>query len=203
MSEKDSRVDDYIEKSAPFAKPILLKLRRLIFQACPDAVETIKWSFPNYEVHGSIMCNMAAFKEHCSMGFWKASLLSDPEKILHLAERDSMGNFNKITSLKDLPSDKILINYLKEAADLNKRKVKVIKPKSVPKKALPMPAKLSAALQKNKKASKYFEAFSPSQKREYVEWVIEAKTEETLERRLKTIIEWVSEGKTRMWKYKK
>ena len=131
MSEMDSRVDAYIEKAAPFAKPILLKLRKLIFQACPEVKETIKWSFPNYEVHGAMLCNMAAFKEHCSFGFWKASLLKDPDGILHLAEKNSMGHLDRLRSLKDLPADKILISYLKEAALLNKNKVKVVRPKTV------------------------------------------------------------------------
>lgn len=133
MPEKDSRVDTYIEKAAPFAKPILVKLRSLIFKACPDARETIKWSFPSYEVHGSILCNVAAFKAHCALGFWKASLLKDPEGILHVADKNSMGHLDKLISVKDLPSDTVLISYLREAALLNKNKVKVDRPKAEPK----------------------------------------------------------------------
>jgi uncharacterized protein YdeI (YjbR/CyaY-like superfamily) len=201
MSSMDPRVDAYIQKSAAFAKPILEKLRKLIFQAAPDVTETIKWSFPNYEVHGSMLCNMAAFKEHCSFGFWKASLLKDPEGILALAERNSMGHLDKLTTLKDLPADKILVAYLKEAALLNKNKVKVVRPKTPPKKELPVPKLLAAALKKNKKAQSAFEAFSPSQKREYIEWINEAKTEETQIRRIETTVEWSAEGKTRNWKY--
>jgi len=202
MSAMDPRVDAYIEKSAAFAKPILEKMRKLIFQAAPDVTETIKWSFPNYEVHGSMLCSMAAFKEHCSFGFWKASLLKDPEGILALAERNSMGHLDKLTTVKDLPSDKILIAYLKEAALLNKNKVKVVKPKTAPKKDLPIPDELAAAFKKNRKAQKAFEGFSPSQKREYIEWIIEAKTEETKMKRVATTVEWSAEGKTRNWKYK-
>ena len=201
MPTMDPRVDAYIEKSAAFAKPILEKMRKLIFQAAPDATETIKWSFPNYEVHGSMFCSMAAFKEHCSFGFWKASLLKDPEGILALAERNSMGHLDKLTTVKDLPADKILVAYLKEAALLNKNKVKVIKPKTAPKKDLPIPKLLVAALKKNKKAQKAFEDFSPSQRREYIEWINEAKTEETQIRRVDSTVEWSAEGKTRNWKY--
>jgi uncharacterized protein YdeI (YjbR/CyaY-like superfamily) len=203
MSGTDFRVDAYIEKAAPFAKPILLKLRKLIFQACPDAKETIKWSFPNYEVQGAILCNMAAFKEHCAFGFWKASLLKDPDGILRLAERNAMGHLDRLSSLKDLPADKILVSYLKEAALLNKNKVKIVKPKSSPKKELPLPKALAAALKKNKKALAVFEAFSPSNRREYIEWINEAKTEETQNKRLATAIKWMAEGKSRNWKYKK
>jgi uncharacterized protein YdeI (YjbR/CyaY-like superfamily) len=203
MPEMDPRVDAYIGKAAPFAKPILLKLRKLIFQACPDAAETIKWGFPNYEVYGSMLCNMAAFKEHCSFGFWKASLLKDPNDILHLAEKHAMGHFDKLLSVKDLPSDKILIAYLKEAALLNKNNVKIQKPKSAPKKELPLPKSLEAALKKNKKASETFEAFSPSHRREYIEWISGAKTEDTINKRVATTLEWLNEGKSLNWKYKK
>jgi len=203
MAKTDARVDAYIEKAAPFAKPILVKLRKLIYQACPDVEETIKWSFPNYEIYGSMLCSMASFKEHCAFGFWKASLLKDSEGILHLAERNAMGHLDRLGSLKDLPADKILIAYLKEAALLNKNKVKVVKPKSVPKKELPIPKPLAAALKKNKKALEGFEAFSPSQKREYIEWILEAKTEETALKRVETTVEWSAEGKSRNWKYKK
>jgi uncharacterized protein YdeI (YjbR/CyaY-like superfamily) len=204
MSQKDSRVDAYIEKAAPFAKPVLIKIRKLIFQACPEAVETIKWGFPNYEVHGSVFCNMAAFKEHCAFGFWKASLLKDPEGILHVREKkNSMGHLDRIESAKDLPADRILLSYLKEAALLNKNNIKVVRPKAAPKKELSIPKPLAEALKKNKKAAAVFEAFSPSARRDYIEWITEAKTEETMNRRLATTIEWLEEGKSRNWKYQK
>jgi uncharacterized protein YdeI (YjbR/CyaY-like superfamily) len=203
MPEMDPRVDAYIEKAAPFAKPILEKLRKLIFRACPDAKETIKWSFPNYEAYGSMLCSMAAFKEHCSMGFWKASLLSDKKGILHLADKNSMGHLDKLVSVRDLPADTILVDYIKEAALLNKNNIKVVKPKTAPKKELPVPKPLAEALKKSKKALATFEAFPPSQRKEYIEWISEAKTEETLNKRLTTSIEWLEEGKIRHWKYKK
>jgi len=203
MSEKDSRVDAYIEKAAPFAKPVLIKLRKLIFQACPEAVETIKWSFPNYEAHGSMLCSMASFKEHCAFAFWKASLLKDPEGILQITSRNAMGHLERISSIKDLPADGILVAYIKEAALLNKNKIKVARPRPAPKKELPVPKPLAAALKKNKKASVFFAELSISGRREYIEWITEAKTEETLNKRLVTTIEWLTEGKSRNWKYKK
>jgi uncharacterized protein YdeI (YjbR/CyaY-like superfamily) len=203
MPGVDPRIDAYIERAAAFAKPILIKLRKLIFQACPDAEEMIKWSFPNYEVHGSMLCSMAAFKEHCAFGFWKASLLKDPDGILHLAERNSMGHLERLSSVKDLPSDKILITYLKEAALLNKNNIKIARKKSAPGKELAVPKALAAALKKNKKAMVTFEGFPPSQRREYIEWISEAKTDVTLDKRLTTTIEWLEQGKTRNWKYKK
>jgi uncharacterized protein YdeI (YjbR/CyaY-like superfamily) len=203
MGKKDKRVDTYIEKSADFAKPILHHLRQLIHQACPDVEETIKWGFPNFDYHG-IMCNMASFKHHCAFGFWKASLMSDPRKILSTTGENSMGHLGKIASLKDLPPDKTLLAYVKEAAKLNEEGVKrPMKPKSTEKKELIVPDYFKKALNKNKTASKVFEAFSYSHKKDYIEWITEAKTEETRNKRLTTAIEWIAEGKGRNWKYQK
>ena len=202
MPEMDPRVDAYLEKASPFAKPILKKLRKLIFQACPEAEEPIKWNFPNYEIYGSMLCSMAAFKEHCAFGFWKASILKDAEGILHLADKNSMGHLDRLSSIKDLPADRILISYLKEAALLYKNKVKLVKRNAAPKKELTLPKALAAVLKKNKKSLAVFESFSPSHRREYIEWINEAKTEETLNKRLVTTIEWLEQGKSRHWKYK-
>ena len=203
MPATDPRVDVYIAKSALFARPILFKIRKLIFQACPEARETIKWNFPNYEIHGSLLCSMAAFKEHCAFGFWKAPLLTDSAGILRLKNRNAMGHLDRIGSLKDLPADKVLIGYLQEAALLNKNQIKVERPKAKPKKELPVPKDLADALKKNKKAAAVFEGFSPSNRREYVEWINEAKTEETRYKRLTQTMEWLEEGKSRNWKYQK
>ncbi|MFT3705478.1 MAG: YdeI/OmpD-associated family protein [Agriterribacter sp.] len=200
----DARIDTYIKKSAPFAQPVLQHLRALIHKADPDVVETIKWGFPNFESHGSVMCNMAAFKEHCVFGFWKASLLKDTDKILSLAERASMGHMGRISSLKDLPPDKILISYIKEAAKLNADGVKVVR-KEKPKTSAPIetPDIVNKALKKNAKALKVFEAFPPSHRKEYIQWITEAKTDATRDKRIATMIDWLEEGKSRNWKYEK
>ena len=204
MAATDPRIDAYIAQSAPFARPILQHLRELVHKACPDVQETIKWSYPFYEYHGTTLCNMSAFKQHCSFGFWKASLLKDPEGILQVADKHSMGHLDKLTSLKDLPADKILIAYIKEAAQLNKEGVKLpARPKAAPKKELPTPAGLIAAFKKDKKAQATFDAFPPSHRREYIEWITEAKTEETRQKRIATTLEWLAEGKSRNWKYQK
>ena len=114
-----------------------------------------------------------------------------------------MGHLNKISSAKDLPADAVLIAYLKEASLLNKNKVKPLKRPSAPKKELEVPQLLADELKKNKKALTVFEAFSSSNRREYIEWINEAKTEETMNKRLATTIEWLKEGKSRNWKYKR
>ena len=195
MPTTDKRVDAYIANAAAFAQPVLRHLRQVIHEGCPDVEETIKWSFPVFTYKG-MLCNMAAFKEHCSFGFWKASL------VLGEHEKNAMGNFGRLTSVKDLPPKKELLKYVKEAARLNAEGIKKEKPKrSAEKKALVVPPALQAALKKNKKAAATFDAFSYSHKKEYIEWITEAKTEATRDRRVAQALEWLAEGKSRNWKY--
>jgi uncharacterized protein YdeI (YjbR/CyaY-like superfamily) len=197
MVKKDDRVDAYIANSADFAKPVLTHFRALVHKACPEAEEKIKWGFPNFDYAGKTMASMASFKEHCSIGFWKASLI----KGLEAADKAGMGSLGRITGLKDLPSDKKILGYLKEAMVLNEKGIKVVKARPEPKKALDTPDYFQKALHKNKQALQVFEAFSPSKKRDYIEWITEAKTEETRLKRMTTALEWIAEGKSRNWKY--
>lgn len=202
MAKKDARVDEYISKSAEFAQPVLNHLRSLVHKAIPDVEEKMKWSFPHFDYAGGTVFSIAAFKQHCTMTFWKASLMKDSDKVFYKGEK-AMGQLGRITSLKDLPSDRILIKYIKEAAKLNEQGVKVPKVKSSDKKEIKIPGYLTSILKKNKKAEKVFKNFSYSHKKEYVEWFEEAKTEETRNKRLATAMEWMSEGKSRNWKYMK
>jgi uncharacterized protein YdeI (YjbR/CyaY-like superfamily) len=201
MGKKDPRIDAYIAKAAPFAKPILKHLRALVHKGCPEVEETMKWSFPNFDYKG-IMCSMAAFKAHCSFGFWKADLILKLENRSSSSDGDGMGQFGRITSLADLPKDEILLSYIKEAKRQNHEGIKrQTAPKSKVKKELVVPPYLVAALEKKKTALTTFENFSYSHKKEYVEWITEAKTEETRNRRLETAVAWLAEGKPRNWKY--
>jgi uncharacterized protein YdeI (YjbR/CyaY-like superfamily) len=198
----DPRVDTYIAKSAEFARPILNHLRKLVHKACPKANETVKWGMPFFEYNG-LLCNMASFKQHCAFGFWNASLLNDPKGVLQVKNRTSMGHLERITSLKDLPADSTIVALIKGAAALNEQGIKKPAPKRAPKPELPMPAALAAALKKNKIAKANFEKMPPSHRREYIEWIAEAKTESTRDKRIATTVEWVTEGKSRNWAYKK
>jgi uncharacterized protein YdeI (YjbR/CyaY-like superfamily) len=156
---------------------------------------------PYFDYKGAVLCNMASFKQHCAFGFWKASIMKDPEGIFNKDGKNAMGQFDRITSVKDLPTDKILVAYIKEAALLNEEGVKLpAKPKAAAKN-IEVPAALIAALKKNKKAQTVFEKFPPSHKKEYIEWITEAKTETTRDKRIDTAIEWIAEGKGRNWKY--
>jgi uncharacterized protein YdeI (YjbR/CyaY-like superfamily) len=203
MPAIDKRIDAYIQKKAAFAQPILKHLRQLVHKACPEAEETIKWGMPFFDYKDSVMCAMAAFKQHCTFTFWKAKLMKDPERILQVAERHSMGNFDRITSLNDLPSDKIMIAYIKEAARLNEENIKLPPKKKTAVTALEVPVDFAAALKKNIKAQTVFESFTPGKKKDYIEWITEAKTEATKLKRIETAVEWITEGKSRNWKYEK
>ena len=196
MGTRDKRVDAYVAKSADFAKPILEHIRDVVHEGCPEVEETIKWGFPNYQYKG-MLCSMAAFKEHCTFGLWKGSLIVDA------ADRrsdEAMGQLGRITKLADLPPRKKLVGYVKKAKELNDAGVKVAKT-TKPKPVLEPPADLLAALRKNKKAQAAFDKFPPSHKREYVEWIVDAKTDETRQRRLAQAVEWMADGKPRNWKY--
>lgn len=192
----DPRVDAYIAKAKPFARPILEHLRSLVHDACPDVEETIKWGFPVFLHHG-MLCNMAAFSEHCSFGFWKGSLL---EQAGLKAKRDAMGQLGRLESVKDVPGKAEFRRLVKAAMKLNEQGIKVERAaKKRPE--IPVPADLAAALARNKKARTTFEGFAPGQRREYLEWITEAKRAETREKRIAQAIEWLAEGKQRNWKY--
>ena len=196
MAKRDPRVDAYIANSPDFARPILTHIRDLVHRHCPQVEETLKWRMPTFMHHG-MLCGMAAFKQHCSFGFWKHELVVGKELA---GSPEGMGQFGRVTRLADLPSDKALAGYIRKAMQLNEAGIKA--PRATPKKkALVMPDDLRAALKKNKKASATFDAFSPTNKREYVEWIVEAKREETRAKRLAQAIEWMAAGKPRNWKY--
>jgi uncharacterized protein YdeI (YjbR/CyaY-like superfamily) len=197
MATRDKRVDAYIAKAADFAKPILTHVRELFHATSPDVEETIKWGHPHFMQHG-MLGGMAAFKEHASFGFWKATLVLDNKAP---GPDESMGSFGRLRSVKDLPPKKVLAGYIRKAIELNQAGVKVARPKAKPKPAPTTPPDLLAALRKNKKAAARYEAFSPSMQREYVQWIIEAKAEATRQRRIDTAVAWIAEGKQRNWKY--
>lgn len=205
MGKKDKRIDAYIDKAQPFAKPILKKLRELIRKGNPDVEETIKWGMPSFDYKGPF-CSFASFKQHTVFGFWKYKLIKDPDGYLGEIFNnggDAMGNLGRMTSIKDLPPDKVIIDFVKQAKKLNDDGIKIpAKPKKL-KVELIVPDYFIDAMKKNKKAFETFNNFSYSHKKEYVEWITEAKTEETRNKRIATAIEWMSEGKSRHWKYMK
>ena len=200
MSNRDARVDAYIARSAEFARPILTHLREAVHAGCPGAEETIKWGMPHFTYKG-LLCGMAAFKRHVAFGFWRGR-----EVVGSANDRNSeaMGNFGRISTMSDLPSKRVLIGYVRKAAAL-KDAGPAARPsrKRKPRPPARVPADLAAALKKNARARRTFENFSPSHRREYIEWITEAKQAETRSRRLAQAIEWLAEGKSRNWKYER
>lgn len=202
----NSKVDAYLAKAQLFALPILTHLRKLVHKACPEVEETIKWSRPFFEYRGVILCNMSAFTQHCSFGFWGeeiGAVLRDAQAL----RGDAMGSLGRIASLKDLPPDKLMLGWIRQAAGFVAggqytspiaARHKVAK---APRQAPEMPPGLASALKTNKKAAAAFAAFSPSCKREYIDWIADAKRPETRDKRIATAIEWIAEGKQRNWKY--
>jgi len=199
----DPRVDAYIEKAAPFAQPILTHLRKLMHQACPRAAESIKWSMPFFLQQGIVLANMAAFKQHCAFGFWGSQMKKALEKD-GLRSSKAMGALGRITTLKDLPDDKSLLAYMRQAAELvdsGERTKSIDRPKKSAPKPVHVPAELAVALKKNKAASKAFAAFPPGHRREYADWIAEAKRPETKQKRVAQAVTWIAQGKSRNWKY--
>ena len=214
--KKPSTHDAYIESAAPFAVPILRKLRSVMRKACPGVQETMKWSAPHFE-HEGILAGMAAFKEHVNFGFWKGKEMSDPQGLLAGVGKTGIGTM-RLEKLSDLPPERILIQYVHEAVRLNegarndtrgrakkgaKKGAKKAAKKSRAKKEIEAPPELLAALKKSKKALATFEGFSYSNRKEYVEWITEAKRDATREERIRTAVEWMAQGKPRNWKYMK
>jgi len=197
--KKDPRIDAYIAGEAEFARPILARIRKLVHQGCPDAVETLKWSRPHFLYKDELLCGMSGFKAHAAFGFWKGSLLVDTPK------EDGMGQFGMLKSVQDLPSDKAILGYIKAAMKLADAGVKAPNrgKDAKPKPPIKPPAWFMTPLKQDKTALRHFEAFSPSKQREYLEWLTEAKTDATRAKRLATALEWIAEGKEYNWKYKK
>jgi len=201
MGQYNERVDAYIAKSADFAKPILIHIRELVHRAAPELTEIIKWGFPFFDYKGPV-CQMAAFKQHCAFGFWKEKMLSDPRGYLKVdGEESSAGSFGQIVSLSDLPPDEVLIDFIHQAIAINEKGLKVEKKPAAPKAELSMPPEFEKMLIGNSVAIGHYENFSPSKKREYLEWFAEAKSEATREKRMEQALEWIAEGKSRHWKY--
>lgn len=222
-NSRDPRIDAYIASAAEFARPILTHLRQIVHEGCPRVVENVKWGMPSFEYKG-LLCGMAAFKQHCTFGFWKHSLVVGQDEKPAGRRRsktstatakkkqssakpaksdEAMGDFGRITTLSDLPSRRQILRWVRKAVALNDAGIKVERPKRAPARSLPVPPDLAAGLKKSRTAAAHFDAFSPSKRRDYIEWITEAKTEETRNRRLITALEWIAEGKSRNWKYER
>ncbi|MEO8069806.1 MAG: YdeI/OmpD-associated family protein [Acidobacteriota bacterium] len=198
MPRKDPRIDAYIRRAAPFAQPILTHLRRVVHEGCPDVEEDLKWSFPHFDYKG-MLCSMAAFKQHARLGFWKGALLA--QQGLPKGDETALAHFGHITCLADLPGDKALLRIVRAAAKLNDDGVRIERTKPIKSVDIPVPDAFMTRLRADQTVMTAFEALSPSHRREYVDWIVEAKTGATSTRRIDTALEWIAHGKSRNWKY--
>jgi len=199
MKHTNPLVDEYISNAQPFARPILKHIRELMHKGCPELTETMKWGMPHFEYHG-VIGSMAGFKEHAVFGFWKQDLI--PGMKQYIKEKEAMGSWGRITSLEGIPPDKDIIEFVRVAAELNEKGIK--SPKRAPKPVVVnMPEDFMSSIRANKKAFETYDNFSPSNKRDYADWINDAKSDETRQQRIETAIEWMKEGKPRMWKYMK
>lgn len=197
MGTRDPRVTAYIRNAAPFARPILTHIREVVHAGCPDVEETMKWSMPMFTYHG-ILCFMAGFKQHVGLGFWKGSQFLD---VSDETESAAMGQFGRLTEVAQLPSRRVLTRYIRQAMRINEAGGRPVKKAAKPKPAPRTPADLRAALVRSAKAQSTWDASSPGHRREYVQWITEAKRPETRARRVATTVEWLAQGKSRNWKY--
>lgn len=202
MEKHNPLIDEYIEKSQDFAKPILHYIREIVHEFCPDAEEAIKWKFPTFMYKGKILCSMVSFKQYCSMGFWLHDEMQTIKNLETGVEKTNMFSLGKITKLEDLPSKPQLKKIILEAMELTDMGVKLKKaaPSST---AIEVPEYFKNALTQNKKALEVFEKASPSFRKEYINWIVDAKTETTRNKRTEQALEWIAEGKGRNWKYEK
>lgn len=203
MPQFNPKVDEFIAKSADFAKPILEYLRQIVHDTCPEVEEVIKWGYPHFDYKGDMMCILASFKNHCSFSFYKAALMTDPKIIESVNAGKKMGYMDKVKSLSDLPTEKELIAYIKEAMALNENGIKKTKPKSDKPTEIEIPDYFTEKLLLNPKVLAVFESKSPSFRKEYLVWITDAKTETTRQKRIEEALEWITEGKGRFWKYEK
>lgn len=203
MYDKNTRVDEYILNAKPFAQPVLEHLRNIIHEQCSQVRETIKWGMPHFEYNGKNLCSFAAFKNHCSLTFWMANDMKTFKKLHEGEDIQGMSHFGKITHIKDLPSYNDLKACIKEAMALLDNGWVLKRNKSTVQKEIEVPEILLKALNKNKEAKTHFDNASYSWKKEYIDWINDAKTDVTKDKRTNTAIEWMQEGKSRNWKYEK
>ncbi len=199
MAVTDPRVDAYIARAAPFAQPLLEHWRATVHAACPDVEEAIKWGMPFFLHGGRILAQMAAFKQHCAFGIHAGEAAQDTGR-----NAQAMGNFGRVTSLADLPPRRELTRLLKAGAlaiDSGERNPRIRK--TEPRPPPEAPADLLAALAANPAARRHFDAFPPSHRREYIEWIEGAKRPETRARRIETAVAQCAEGKSQNWKYER
>lgn len=190
---RDPRIDDYIARAQPFARPILERVRERVHAVVRHVEEAMKWSHPTYCVDGKILLGTAAFKQHATVNFWRGQELGFDTKA------GAMGQLGKLTKVADLPPD--LDAMIAKASEMTRSAPPPREAKHAPKPPPRMHPEFAAALARAPKARASLDSFPPSAQRDYLEWIAEAKQEGTRQKRIATAIAWLGEGKRRHWKY--
>ena len=193
---REPRIGAYIAKAQPFARPILEKVRERVHAIVPDVEEAMKWSMPAYMAGGKILVITSAFKAHAALNFWRGQEIGDGAP-----KAGAMGQFGRLKSVDDLPTDEELDALIREAAAIAKTAPAPRKPKAAPKAPPEVHPDFAAALDRAPRAKAALDAFPPSAQRDYFEWISEAKQDATRQKRIATALEWLAEGKRRHWKY--
>jgi len=189
-------IDEAFSKFTGFQKEYCNHLRKLIHKAMPDVKEDWKWG-PNFNVNGMV-CGVWGFKDHVKLVFFKGSAMKDTYKLFNQG-KENEGNRSINFSSADKIDDKKIIEYLKEAAEINRKGIKLVK-KEI---KVVMPAILVKALNKDKASKTYFESLAPSHRRDYADYISQAKQEETQLRRLDKVMEMLTDKRTLNDKYMK
>lgn len=203
MTQFNKKVNDYITKSESFAKPILEHLRQVIHDTCPEVQEDIKWGIPHYTYKGDHLLMLAGFKNHCSFSIYKAEFLKDKEIVESIKAGKKFGYMDKLKSISELPSKKVLVSLIKEAMIINEQGIKKVIAVSDKPKVIETPDYLVKAINANKKAKAVWESKSDAFRKDYLVWIVDAKTDVTRQKRIEQTLEWVTEGKGRFWQYEK
>lgn len=193
---RDPRIDAYIAKAQPFAQPILTHVRQRVHAAAPNIEETLKWGAPAFTLDGKILLMMAAFKAHAALNFWRGQEIRGGE-----ARGDAMGQFGRLVAVADLPGDAEFDALVREAATLAAAAPAPRKVKHEPKAPPELHPDFAAALDASPAAKATLDGFAPSARRDYLDWISDARQDATRAKRVATAIEWLSEGKKRHWKY--
>lgn len=192
-----AKFDAYIEKCPDDRRPIMEELRKIVHSADSRIMEDWKWQAPCFN-HEGLVCWIANFKGHVGINFFKGALIEDTFGLFEKTqqENDKGNRMIHFHSLDDI-NNKAIIAYVKEGIQLNEQGIKV----EVKKKVMETPDYFQEALNQNTAALKVYQNFTDAQRRDYIEWLVEAKREATRDKRMAQAIEWIAEGKVRNWKY--
>ncbi|MBK8367528.1 MAG: DUF1801 domain-containing protein [Bacteroidetes bacterium] len=157
-------IDKGISELEPFAQVICKRLRKIILSADPELIEDWKWG-PNYYLNGMV-CGYWGFKKHVSFVFFQGSLLKDKKKILLENPGNVHNRHIKFTDVKQI-DDKVILEYLFEAIDNNRKGLKIIETKD---KTIITPDDVVKAFKKAKVLA-YFDSLAFSHRKEYVQWI--------------------------------